>query len=71
MTAIVPFKTMSLAEMRNAKKKTQEELAKMLDIHRTTLNRYEKGKLPIPKSILCMAALWLGYQPGQIKGYME
>lgn len=71
MTAIAPFKTISLSEMRASKKVTQDYLAKMLNIHRTTLNRYEKGKLPVPKSILCMAALVLGYQPGQIKGYME
>lgn len=71
MVATVPFKIRTLKELRKENGMSQIELAKRLDIHRTTLNRYENDKLTATKSILCMAAMVLGYHPGEIKGYME
>jgi len=65
------MKPKSLSELRQACGMSQEELAEKLSVHRTTLNRYEKGRITPKKSLLYMAAIILGHAPYEIEGYTK
>lgn len=45
-----------LRDLREDKDKNQEEVAKIINIHQTTLSKYEKGTTDIPTEILCKLA---------------
>lgn len=45
-----------LRDLREEASKTQKEIASFLNIHQTTLSKYEKGTIDIPTEILCALA---------------
>lgn len=45
-----------LSDLREDEDKTQKEVANYLNIHQTTLSKYEKGTTDIPTAILCKLA---------------
>lgn len=48
--------TNRLKDLREDEDKTQVEIATFLNIHQTTLSKYEKGTTDIPTEILCKLA---------------
>lgn len=45
-----------LKELREEEERTQGEIAKAINIHQTTLSKYEKGTTDIPTEVLCKLA---------------
>lgn len=51
-----------LRALRHASHLSQEQVASLLQISRTTLGRYERGERPVPEQILCRCSLL--FHPG-------
>ena len=55
------MKPEELRTMRIAAGYTQEQLAKLLHVHRMTINRWETGAVPIPHKVVLTLLNYIGH----------
>lgn len=58
-----------IKQLRNAHSMTQEELGKLIGVGKSTINKYELGKIAIPSAKIEALAVALHVSPGYLMGW--
>lgn len=60
-----------IKQLRNAHNMTQEELGKIIGVGKSTINKYELGKIAIPSAKIEALAKALSVSPGYLMGWED